>query len=391
MESEIYSTGNTLSSFPENPSVESLNTGIHSPDSGSGAGAPNIYNVGSGSGANASNVYNTGSGSGANASDMYSTDAGSTPVFYTSDPDTAGNALSGGGTGSLRTIAAAAARIWLVGMLGLFGYCAVSYLRLHRRLAEKAVYSCHYRGIPVYEVPGLDTPFVAGFCRPVIYLPTDLDIAETYPCLAHEYTHIRRKDYLVKQSAFLLACVYWFQPLIWLAYHLMSRDMEMSCDEMPLRNADLQDRKAYSNALVRLSCKTRHISGRPLAFSEKNTAFRIRNILTLKKPASRVLIPRAVLLSVFAAGLLTDPARSSVRAGEPAGTAVFPDFSRENVCFCVPFPVAGQSRRMTFSLISILPSFRSRPTARLNSFLLMPVSWVMTSGAALSVKGSTPS
>ena len=162
----------------------------------------------------------------------------------------------------------AAACLWLSGMLGMFGYCILSYLRLYRRLKEKASYTCRYKGIPVYHVRGLDTPFAAGFTKPTIYLPTELAEEEARQCLAHEYTHIRRKDHIIKQASFLLVCIYWFQPLIWLAFHLMSKDMEMSCDEMTLRKADLEERKAYSSTLVRLSSGTHRFSGYPLAFSE---------------------------------------------------------------------------------------------------------------------------
>ncbi len=227
-----------------------------------------------------------------------------TPAGHAFDPD---NPASPSTRCLPHTIVTIAAVIWLWGMLGLFVYCAFSCLRLHRSLARKATYSLHYKGIPVYEAAGLDTPFVAGFTKPAIYLPTGLEEWEACQCLAHEYTHIRRKDYLVKQSAFLLACVYWFQPMVWLAFHLMSRDMEMSCDEMTLRGADLTDRKAYSNALVRLSSEARLLPGYPPAFSEHNTASRVKNILNLKKPAFRILVTCSVILGVFAAGLLTDP------------------------------------------------------------------------------------
>lgn len=221
---------------------------------------------------------------------------------------------------TLQDITKCAAWIWLTVMFGLFGYCALSCVRLNSGLTKKAVYSRHYHGIPVYEVTGLDTPFVAGFAKPAIYLPTGLEEWEAGQCLAHEHTHIRRKDYLVKQSAFLLTCVYWFQPFVWLAYHLMSRDMEMSCDEITLRHANLKDRKTYSNTLVRLSSETRHISGCPLAFSENNTSSRIKNILNLKRPTGRLLVVCSALLSVFAAGLLADPAGSSADAGTLTGT-----------------------------------------------------------------------
>ena len=219
-----------------------------------------------------------------------------------------GNILSAARNGGLsHGLLTAAACLWLAGMLGMFGYCIHSYLRLYRRLKEKASYFCLYKGIPVYHVKGLDTPFAAGFTKPTIYLPTELAEEEARQCLAHEYTHIRRKDHIIKQISFLLVCVYWFQPFVWLAFHLMSKDMEMACDEMTLQKADLEERKAYSSTLVRLSSGAHCFSGYPLAFSENSASSRIKNILNQKKPAAWILAGCSVLLLLFGVGLLTNP------------------------------------------------------------------------------------
>ncbi|MCH5344768.1 MAG: hypothetical protein J1E64_12080 [Acetatifactor sp.] len=208
------------------------------------------------------------------------------------------------------------AYVWLFGMVLLLGYCAVSYLRLQYRLKRKTFYVYDYKKTPVFVVTGLDTPFVLGFLHPAIYLPADLTEQESGPCLVHEYTHICRKDHLIKLLAFVLVCVYWFQPLVWLAFYLMVEDMEMSCDEIALKDGNLVERKAYSNTMVRLASSSKHIfpgrfSGCPLAFGENNVSSRIKNILKLKKPTMWVLIVCGILLAVLAIGLLTDPVNTT--------------------------------------------------------------------------------
>ncbi len=162
------------------------------------------------------------------------------------------------------------AYIWLIVTLLLFTYDIISYVRTKRKLKARAVYGYQYKKIPVYLVNGLESPFVLGIKNVVIYLPKTLTEQESRHCLSHEYTHIRRRDYLIKQLAFLLTCVYWFHPLIWLAFHLMAKDMEMSCDESALRNADLQERKAYAKALVQLYTEKQTFEGYVLSFGRSN-------------------------------------------------------------------------------------------------------------------------
>lgn len=227
------------------------------------------------------------------------------------------------------------AYVWLFGMVLLLGYCVVSYLRLRYRLKGKAFHVYDYKKTPVFVVTGLDTPFVLGFLHPAIYLPADLTEQEKEPCLVHEYTHIRRKDHLIKLFAFVLVCVYWFQPLVWLAFYLMVEDMEMSCDEIALKDGNLVERKAYSNAMVRLASSSKHISlgrfsGCPLAFGENNVSSRIKNILKLKKPTMWVLIVCGVLLALLTIGLLTDPVNTTP---EPSTEVILEDLAPASSIF----------------------------------------------------------
>ncbi len=237
--------------------------------------------------------------------------------------DTLGRDYAGTAQGSRRgrpdesVLLHLAAYGWLMGVLGLLTYYVTSYLRLYRRLIHRASRVGSYRQIPVLEAGGLETPFVLGIINPSVYLPQGMEEWEVRQCLAHEYTHIRRKDYLVKQFAFLLLCVYWFQPLLWLAFHLMSKDMEMSCDESALRGANLEERKAYSNALLRLSSSGRQPFASPLAFGEHSISSRIKNILRFRKPAVGSFTLCSLLLVISAGGLLTNPKREPSNYEDP--------------------------------------------------------------------------
>lgn len=199
-----------------------------------------------------------------------------------------------------------AASIWLIVTLLLFTYNIISYGRIKRKLKAKVVYGYQYKKIPVYLVDGLESPFVLGIQNAVIYLPKTLTEQERRHCLSHEYTHIRRRDYLIKQLAFLLACVYWFHPLIWLAFHLMAKDMEMSCDESALRNADLQERKAYAKALVQLSTKKRTYAGYTLSFGRNHISSRIRNVMNAKRKSLGITLMVIAFVMMSAIMLLTD-------------------------------------------------------------------------------------
>ena len=133
----------------------------------------------------------------------------------------------------------AATYIWIIGNCMLAGYGLFTYIRLQQKIRIYAKRISSYNSVEVWQVKGLDTPFVLGFFKAAIYLPEGLSDEDSIQCLAHEYTHIRRKDHLIKQIAFLLVCVYWFNPLVWMAFYLMTKDMEMSCDEVAIKSTSL--------------------------------------------------------------------------------------------------------------------------------------------------------
>lgn len=192
--------------------------------------------------------------------------------------------------------------IWLTGVIILIGYGSCTVLRL-RRFLHRAV--C-IEG-KVYEADGIPTPFVFGVVNPRIYLPGGLSEEERTFVLAHERVHVARKDYLVKILAWVSVCIHWFNPLVWMAYVLMERDMEMSCDEAVLRKMGMEVRQDYSRALLSLSCEKRMAGGCPLAFGEGDVKNRIRNILSYRKRTFVAAAFVAVLLIAVVLGLSLNP------------------------------------------------------------------------------------
>lgn len=194
-----------------------------------------------------------------------------------------------------------AAWLWLCGVAGLAGYSLVSLLLLRRRLREAAPLEGE-RG--VWLTDHAPTPFVLGLVRPRIYLPAGLPREEWDYILLHERTHIRRFDHVVKALAWLAVLLHWFNPLVWLAFRLAGRDMEMSCDEAVLKELGPEVRGDYSQSLLRLSAGKR-LSVGPLAFGDGDAKSRIKNILHYKKPTLWVLLFALTAVAVAAVVLLT--------------------------------------------------------------------------------------
>lgn len=172
-----------------------------------------------------------------------------------------------------------AAAVWLTVGGALAGYSLVQYFVLRRKLREAAP----YRG-EVYLSDSIATPFVMGVIAPKIYLPSDTPIAERRFIIAHERHHLHRGDPLWKLLGYLALCVHWFNPLVWLAFFLGGKDMEMSCDEAVLNRLGEGIRADYSQALLRLATHKRLIAGMPLAFGEGETKGRVRNMARWRRP-----------------------------------------------------------------------------------------------------------
>lgn len=187
--------------------------------------------------------------------------------------------------------------IWIAGMIVLLLYGILSYFKC-RKMTVQAV---HMEG-NIWECDHLTTPFVLGIVRPRIYIPFYLSAEEKPYILAHETYHIRRGDPIVRLLAFVLLTFYWINPFVWIAYFLMIRDMEMSCDEAVLLQLGTQIKKAYSNSLLTFATGRKQVTFSPLAFGESGTSGRIKNILDFKKPkvwGSLLAILAVILAAVF--------------------------------------------------------------------------------------------
>lgn len=174
---------------------------------------------------------------------------------------------------------------WLVGSVLLLGASLVSLIQLKRRLRHAVLLEPG-----VFEISGLETAFVLGLFRPAIYLPAGLTLEERQYILLHERTHIRHGDPIIRLVSFLALCLHWFNPLVWLAFFLSGRDMEMACDEAVIRQLGNEVKKGYSASLLSLASGRRWIGGVPLAFGEGDTGSRIRHVLSYRRPAFWVLL-----------------------------------------------------------------------------------------------------
>ena len=200
--------------------------------------------------------------------------------------------------------------VWLIGLAAMLAYALVSYLRLRRRVnasipLRENIYVCD-------EVP---SPFILGIVRPRIYLPSALDEAQRGSVLSHERAHLARRDHWWKPLGFALLAVYWFNPLLWLAYTLLCRDIELACDERVLRGMDAGQVKDYSSALLACSVPRRMLAACPLAFGEVGVGARVKNALRYKKPAFWVVAASAAVCVVVAVCFLTNPRTDTDAAG----------------------------------------------------------------------------
>ena len=192
--------------------------------------------------------------------------------------------------------------VWLTGVIILLTYSFGSYLLLRRRVATATLYRKNIK-----QSEQVASPFVLGLFRPVIYLPYRIAEADIEPVLAHEQAHIQRRDHWWKPVGFAILSVYWFQPLLWLAYVLLCRDIEAACDERVIRKLGMEERRAYSVALLNCSVKRRRIAACPLAFGETGVKERIKKIMSYTKPSFWILILTAVAGLAVAICFMTNP------------------------------------------------------------------------------------
>ena len=206
--------------------------------------------------------------------------------------------------------------VWLVGMAAVLGWAAASYLRLRRQVAASIRV-----GKQVYLCDDISSPFILGIFRPRVYLPSGLEGETLQSVLRHEGAHLRRRDHWWKPLGHLLVAVYWFHPLIWAAYVLLCRDIELACDERVVRDMTREDRAAYSQALLQCSLnRRRRLVLCPLAFGEVGVRTRVKSVLRYRRPAVWLSAAAVLLCAALAVTFLTEPKTAENAPAEKART-----------------------------------------------------------------------
>ena len=224
----------------------------------------------------------------------------------------------------LQVLLPIAAALWMLGAAAMLLWALVSWLRLRKRVREAVrleenVYECE-----------IASPFVLGLFRPRIYLPFSLENGERELVLAHECAHITAGDHIIKPLGWLLLAAHWYNPLVWLAYALFCRDIELACDERVVRGLSLSDRADYSQALLDLSRPRGGVRACPLAFGESSVKGRVKSVLCYKKPAFWLVLLAVVVCVGAAVCFLTDPKEEAEPVDDGDGGVVISARLEEN-------------------------------------------------------------
>lgn len=230
----------------------------------------------------------------------------------------------GASANPLQVLLPIAAALWMLGTAAMLLWALVSWLRLRKRVREAVrlegnVYECE-----------IASPFVLGLFRPRIYLPFSLENGERELVLAHERAHITAGDHIIKPLGWLLLAAHWYNPLVWLAYALFCRDIELACDERVVHGLSLSDRADYSQALLDLSRPRGGVRACPLAFGESSVKGRVKSVLSYKKPAFWLVLLAVVVCVGAAVCFLTDPKEEAEPVDDGDGGVVISARLEEN-------------------------------------------------------------
>lgn len=202
----------------------------------------------------------------------------------------------------LQVVTEIAGVIWLCGMVLLLVFAAASMIRLRLSVREAVLYKEN-----IYICDTVRSPFILGIVKPAIYLSSALNEYETDYIVAHEKAHLRRKDHLWKPFGYMLLCVYWFNPLCWIAYMMLCKDIELACDEKVIQDMSFADKKEYSKVLLSCASQRRLVLACPLAFGEVGVKERVKSVLNYKKPAFWITLAAIAVCIIMAICFLTNP------------------------------------------------------------------------------------
>ena len=222
--------------------------------------------------------------------------------------------------------------VWIIVLTILLIYAAAAYIRLKRKIASAVPLQEN-----VFESENISSPFLFGFFQPKIYLPLNIDKQHMAFVIEHEKAHIKRCDHWLKLLAYLLLCIYWFNPLIWLAYILFCRDIESACDEKVIDKLGEDVKKSYSSALLYCSLKRAVIPACPLAFGEIGVKQRIKNILSYKKLPFWAIATLIIVMVVLGVCLMTNPAHSD-KSAIPIGNSseIYSNYAFDELIYSHP-------------------------------------------------------
>ena len=241
------------------------------------------------------------------------------------------------GNGTLRYLTI----LWIVGMLMALGYASYSYVSI--RLKTRV--SIRYRSSDkVYVCDDIDTPFIFGLVKPVIYLPSGLDHDTIVNVIAHEKAHLKRKDHLRKGLGFFILTIHWFNPFVWLSYILFCRDIELACDERVISTMSTDEKKSYAESLLSCSTKKRRMMVYPVAFGEVAVGTRIRQIFNYKKPTFYLVLLLVVITGTLATCSFTRAADKVTITPYKIDVVSAPDRIRTENVEVIAEPVMARTR-----------------------------------------------
>lgn len=218
--------------------------------------------------------------------------------------------------------------VWLIGIVAVLVYSIVGYIVLRIRLREAVPYKTDKRlgKVRIMESDRISSPFILGVINPVIYLPSSLIVGDTANgmgtndsemgyILDHEISHLKRGDNVWKVLGMIVLAIHWFNPLVWVSYVFLCKDIEFACDEKVVSTMDIKNRKKYADTLLRCGMRKQVVLSCPLAFGEVSVGSRIKSVLNYKKPALWIIIASVVVCAVLAVLFLTNPIKKSEISG----------------------------------------------------------------------------
>ena len=194
--------------------------------------------------------------------------------------------------------------VWVVGMAVMLLYTLISYLRILKKVREATPLKEN-----IWICDNISTPFILGLVKPRIFLPSSMNEQDTEFVIAHEKAHLKRRDHFWKHLGFALLKVYWFNPVLWIAYILLCKDIELACDEKATKNYEPSQKAGYTQALLYFSVPKNSLFICPFSFSESGIKNRIKSVLNYKKPAFWLILVSVIATIVVSILVFSNPAK----------------------------------------------------------------------------------